>query len=373
MTQLTHAKWPSIEAFHNLFKTYFRVHDMQRFPEMTWRAKIKLHGTNAAVAYDPATGEIAAQKRTTMCKITDDNAGFAAWVARNETYWTEAFSNVWNNICQAGDEATLIDLGMTLIFHGEWCGPGIQKNTALTAVPHKFFAIYAIETRLTNPAGEIHRAGEDAGDSYMLYDPELIRDMLPRDNMDEVFTLPWYEVDNKPFELTVNFYQSKDVIESKLNVINDQIAQIEKSDPWVKKIWNVEGTGEGLVFYPRNVELEWDADRNFLSHFMFKAKGEEHRVNKEKQAVQIDPEKLAKYGEFAEKFVTPARLDQAVNEACSGLYEITRMKDFLKWMGEDIAKEAREEFIASGLEWKPIAQACSAKSSAWYKQKCYTI
>jgi hypothetical protein len=142
-----HVKWPSIEAFHNLFKSYFRVRDMQKYPKMTWKSKIKLHGTNAAVQYHPASGKISGQKRTGLVSIEDDNAGFALWVAKHEDGWREMLSRIHEEGTRGAEDWVVKNYpNMTHVVHGEWAGPGIQKNTSLTQVKDKFFAVFAVET-----------------------------------------------------------------------------------------------------------------------------------------------------------------------------------------------------------------------------------
>lgn len=55
-------------------------------PVVTYRAKIKLHGTNAGIQITPE-GEVAAQKRSQIINSQNDNAGFATWVAKNIKYF----------------------------------------------------------------------------------------------------------------------------------------------------------------------------------------------------------------------------------------------------------------------------------------------
>src|SRR5207253_105048 len=82
-----------------------------------------------------------------------DHKGFAAWVAARAAYW------------QA--------LPAGLVVFGEWCGPGVEKGTAISKAPTKRFCVFAI------------RDGE-----RMLHDPAAIEAVLG-DRPDDVHVLPW--------------------------------------------------------------------------------------------------------------------------------------------------------------------------------------
>src|SRR5262249_9780571 len=110
-------KWTEIEGFHNIRKC------LSTYPELlgsnntvTYRGKVKLHGTNAAVQISK-DGTIGAQSRTNMLTPTADNAGFAKWIESNHSAWAT------------------IDVGgaETMVVFGEWCGPGVQKGVAVNS------------------------------------------------------------------------------------------------------------------------------------------------------------------------------------------------------------------------------------------------
>lgn len=101
---------------------------------------------------------------------------------------------------------------------------------------------------------------------------------------------------------------------------------------------------------------------------MFKAKGEQHRVVKNKQAVQLDPEVAQNIEEFVELFVTEARLQQGLTEACNGEVDIKKMGQFLKWIALDIQKESSAELKQSGLTWKQVHKPISNAARQWYSE-----
>ncbi len=337
-------KWPDIEGFHNVVRNLKAMRDLGEgftLPKVTYRAKIKLHGTNAAVQVSPE-GDVFAQSRTSVITKENDNAGFARWVDENVEFFKE-----------------LSDGERTLTFFGEWCGKDIQKNTAINQIDKRIFAIFALQI------------GEVTGEQMIQAEPVVITDWLwPRfsgssTKQDDIFVLPWY---NSRQEFVLD-YGDKDGIAKVVEEINGIIAEVEAVDPWVKETFNVEGLGEGLVFYPNERDGKFVDMRDDYSDLFFKAKGEKHKVVKQKEAVQINPEVAKSIDEFVELFVTPARLDQAVTAACDGKYDMKLSGSFLKWINTDIKKESVAELEASKMDWKQVAKAVSSAAITWYKGK----
>src|SRR5262245_50656379 len=117
--------WNSIELLHNVVLTlnYLRERQGSPLPRIVYRAKIKLHGTNAAVQ---RTREgVFPQSRSQLLSPGDDNKGFARWVEASRAYF-EALP----------PEVTVF---------GEWCGPGVEKGMAVSALDRKIFAVFAIQ------------------------------------------------------------------------------------------------------------------------------------------------------------------------------------------------------------------------------------
>ena len=111
-------------------------------------------------------------------------------------------------------------------------------------------------------------------------------------------------------------------------------------------------------------------DRENYTELMFKAKGIKHHVIQQKQSVQIKAEVASNIQEFVDLFVTEARLQQGVTEACNGEYDIKKMGQFLKWISMDINKESVAELEASKLTWNEVNKPLMNKGRDWYKNKC---
>jgi hypothetical protein len=323
--------FPSVEGFHNVVKAVSAYPHLAPNGPVTYRGKVKLHGTNAGVRLD--NGEIAAQSRTQLISVGNDNAGFAAWVLTNEEYF-RGLESLRNN-------ATIF---------GEWCGPGIMKGTAINQIPKKIFAVFAVMI-----------GGKD--DAIMITDPDEIGRLLNLpDAPGDVHVLPWHG------DAFVVDLHNRDSLQGVVDRLNKVVEDIEPCDPWVKQVFGVEGTAEGVVYYPGG---GLNVTRKMYSDLSFKAKGEKHKVVKTKQAVQIDPEVAKGIDGFVQLFVTEARLEQGLSVV--GAAEMKNIPAFLKWFGQDVHKESADELAASGLEWGQVEKSVQAAARNWFIAKAKAL
>jgi hypothetical protein len=121
---------------------------------------------------------------------------------------------------------------------------------------------------------------------------------------------------------------------------------------------------DGALFGP-----EGRADRDSYVELMFKAKGEKHRVTRQKKAAQIDPEIARGIEEFVDNVVTVARLEQALEQSTGNVADMRRIGDFLRWIGQDVRKETVAELEAAGLEWKDVAQSVTRVAKQWFRER----
>lgn len=316
-------KWPSVELLHNVRRT---LEAYGVAPRVTYRAKVKLDGTNGGVQVFP-DGRVVAQSRSQVISIKQDNMGFAKWA--NDQF--EAFAAV------ARDEP--------LAIYGEWCGKGIQKRTSISWIDRQVFAIFAV------------RVGHPGAGRWAIA-PEEIATLVPAHP--DIFVLPFY---GDPFELD---FSDRAQMEGAIAQLNAIVAEVERVDPWVKATFGIAGLGEGLVLYPVPLEL---AEPLTYSDLLFKAKGEKHQVVKTKQPVQIDPAKAKSIDEFVELFVTPARLEQAAIASCNSHFDMCHIGAFLKWLAEDVKKESVAELDVAGLVWKDASKAVTNAGKTWFRDR----
>lgn len=334
--------WTEIESFHNIrkfVKAYpENLHDN---PLVQYRAKVKLHGTNAAVQIH-ADGTVIAQSRTTFLTEGADNAGFAKWVKETESYWKDS-----NNNARA-----------QVIVYGEWIGPGIQKSVACSEIPKRAFAVFA-----ARPLGG---DGLPLGDTLWV-GPEVLRDIVS--GIPDTYVLPWHINAN-----SIDWSASAEALTLKVDKINEWVNAVEANDPWVESIFGVKGTGEGLVFYPvSNEHLGYENFKNLV----FKAKGEKHKNIKSAAPAQVDASSAASIKDFVDLVLTDARLEQGAGMVLvrddSSMYDMKQLGSFLKWIASDVQKETQDELEASNLDWKDVLRPLSERARTWYITKAKSL
>ena len=329
-------KFPSIGSLASVVKTAQHMKDIDvEVPPVRYRGKIKLHGTNAGVTID-SEGNVFAQSRSQLLTAGEnDNAGFAAWVKENETYWSS---------CKT-------DKSLLTIF-GEWCGSGIQRGVAISNLNRKIFAVFAAQL-----------------DGEVIVNPSYINHLLYGSHED-VFVLP--EVNRDCFFVDFSDRETLVNISEKTTAL---VEKVEACDPWVKNTFEIEGIGEGLVYYPVTMTKTLGIPIDDFRNFVFKAKGEKHRVVKTKKAVEIDVETLATIDAFVGSVVTDARLEQAVDEGASGSFDKKMIGKFLGWICSDIKKDVDNGLtnLPNDVEWKSINQAISKVAREWFIRKADEI
>jgi hypothetical protein len=375
--QMKFMPWPEIEGFHNIRK-FIRVDPGEWWHKrellagtsvVSYKAKVKLHGTNAAVRID-ASGNVTAQSRANIITPENDNAGFARWVKANEEEWKKTAA--------VPTKTNPADHYLNMVFFGEWIGPGIQKNVAVSEIPKKCFAVFAMKI-LGKDEEEI--AFEVRPDRIALYlGKSGVKFACAEEaNLPDVYVLPWYEQ-----SIDIDWKQTDEELTKTIAPINDWVMAIEANDPWVEATFGVKGTGEGLVFYPIS-----DAHTNNFEHFTnlcFKAKGEKHKNIATGKAVQVSAEAAASIDAFVSMVLTPARLDQGARailgehkheDALKCLfcttgaltYDMKNTGKFVNWVSADVEKETQDELAASGLTWKEVQKPVSDKARAWFLAK----
>lgn len=334
-------KYTSIESFAHVYRgqDYFDTKTA-----IHYGAKVKIHGTNAAVRVTK-DGEVFAQSRSRDITPDDDNAGFAEWVSLTHDAW--AFPPIKSDWIRDSDM-----IG-DVIYYGEWAGKGIQKTDAVTKLDDKYFFIFAVY---------------DAPSDTYIVDPDMIEKTIP--DLDNVVVVPWDHIWESPID-----YNDAEACDTFATMLADYAEEIGQQDPLIYGIFGVEGPGEGIVVTPMcdpeadptnvgTVEAYW------YTRMLFKVKTEAHAVQKAKVSKDIQvPEGVP---EFVEMFVTHARCMQGLSEI--GAYATAENTgQFLKWIGQDAKKESEIELVDAGLEWKDVAKHVTQAARAWWLVQCGKI
>ncbi len=326
MTDTDFCKFPSIESFAHVWKRFSLRFDT---PTVRLGRKIKLHGTNGGVRVAP-DGAVAAQSKSRDITSEKDNAGFAKWVETN----VSAFAAVAK--------------GQTITIFGEWAGLGIQRKDVVTTLKAKYFFVFSVQL----------------GD-YMITNPRVIEMMVP--DLDNLLIIPWDASGGSDLMFTIDFGDIEAAREF-TDMASVDAEKVGELDPFIASVFEVEGSGEGHVYMPIDSLM-----RDEFSELTFKVKAESHRVKQTEKAASVKVEIPEDVQDFVKKFVTDARGEQAVAEACGGLYEKRFMSKYMKWMGQDIKKESEVELAEMGKAWKDVSAPLNANVARWYLQKCEAI
>lgn len=321
----TFNKFTSIDSFAQVWLMRNRKMDITT---VEYRAKIKLHGTNAGIRI--VDGVATAQKRTSDVTTDADNAGFARWVDDNAAAWSR---------CGLA--------GSTVVFFGEWAGSGIQRNDAITLIRQKMLFLFALQV-----------------DDKIITDPATIERMIP--DLDDVVVLPWHGDHHYHID-----FNDTGVANEMVEALNVDVESIGERDPFVWEMFGVDGIGEGLVITP--VTGAAGMPRDEYAQLIFKAKSEAHRVKQSSSAVKMRIEVPGNVHEFVDTFVTEPRLMQGLTEGCGGEATKQQTAAFLKWFGSDVKKESVVELEDMGLEWKQVAGFVNKAAVTWFLKKCNEV
>lgn len=300
--------WPSIEKVWNVQKTARKA----GVKLVSYRAKVKLHGTHAAVRV-PALGggEVVAQSRNNSLNIENDNFGFAAWTAKQ--HWPR--------------------YAFPYVAFGEWVGPGVQTGVALADIPERVFVVYSADV------GE-HLTVRGPAD--ILVDPDTLRELLPKHHV-----LPWFGP-----EFFLDFETDNTSVMDNLNQLVDCI---DGECPWTKTNFGVSGHGEGLVCYP--------IGRRFAD-YAFKVKGESHAKGG-KAPAKMKPPVSDDAKALAASMATEARCLQFFVPGST----VKDVGPFLGAVCKDVVKECQAEMAASNIEWKTVNPLVVKLAREWFLAK----
>jgi len=329
-------KWVSIKSFSGVVSSVKKL--FGGIPVMvTYRGKIKIHGTNAGIQIT-AGGKVVAQSRNRVISPVDDNLEFAKWVASTSERWARL---------------------MPCVVYGEWCGPGVQKGVAISGVAERQFCVFAI----TIPA-TLYDGGFDAnGITNFIYEPDEIERWLGSlVDLDRVHVLPWHHA---PLETIL-----PDNALTASKQFNDMTTDVAERDPWVHKVFGVAGPGEGLVEFPVVINGIPMTRLHEFSLLSFKSKGDNHVVKKRRDgagdaAAQVEVPHTVVH--FVYMMITGPRCEQGLNEV-GGRRLPELFRTFLAWMLKDIEKEGQEELAAGGLVMGDVRPALSRACKRWWFQ-----
>jgi hypothetical protein len=316
--------WPHVHTLRNL---HWRCVAQQIATgtdglPVIYRAKVKLHGSNAGVIVTDA--DVRAQSHHHLL-ARNSGRGAAAFATTHEMY----FRRLW--LAAKRDSP---DLKQLTVF-GEWAGKGVQKFVAVSAAD-PFLAVFGVLF--------LHADGS----TRLLTEPAAIAALLPVDDKPaNLHVLPWVE---GTWALCPSELASVAAVEA---AVQPLVEAIDHACPWARDVLRLDGAGEGLVFYPQD-----DAhDFARFGYLAFKAKGKTHlgpkQINKLlglPEVKEADPSIVDLLGALA----LGPRVEQAVDVLREKYPERDPNKrdtaEVVAWVSADVDRECGAEIAAAGLE-----------------------
>lgn len=298
--------------------------DLAEVEPIPFCGTVKIHGTNVGVRIEP-DGNITFQSRERTLSQTEDHYGwFAFGASRSDGAWMELVRTALeiNNIQTQTDAITI---------YGEWCGTKIQNKVAVAQCPRHFviFGIAHGDTMLNNIVG-MHKMQES------IYN---------------ITQVPTYRV-------TLNLKNLNEFQER----VTEITREVEARCPWAFFAFNVEGTGEGVVWVPEG--------RAYDTSLYFKTKGEAHKVrsNPKGDIAPIDFEKLDTINEYVDVVVTEGRMEQMIFDH-NIQYSSEYIGRFIQLVTADILKEESDLLHHNNITWKEVCKPIQRKARDWFTNR----
>lgn len=323
----------SINGFSSMYR---HMSDMSSTDTFEYILKTKLHGTNGSIKMnfvDLDADISACSKNRKLWSISEGldsgHMGFEVFVSKMKN---ELLDWGFNILSAKNSKEHYVQL------YGEWAGLGVQKGTsdAVCLVPEKTFFLYAIQI----------------GKS-------MISDLRFLENTD--FTEETgIQIIPEICRINIPFCNVSDLTEQ-IDQVNAIVGIMETVDTYIRSLYGVEGTGEGVVG-----SRSEDLSRDDYFDYIFKAKTEAHRVKKSASPMKLEPLPQDVI-DLANTYVTLPRMQQAISELSLEL-EMKNTPLILAWMGGDIKKEAADDIMGMGYEWKGVSKIVNTQVVRMWKE-----
>ena len=308
-------------------------------PTVVFKGKVKVHGTFAAIRFDP-DGTYAVQSRSTD-EVVDGHMGFAAFVKELDA------SGVLHKIKVQAKKVGLVAESPELQHEpitvaGEWFGAGVVRgNTAVSRLKEKHWGIFMVV--VGNVIDEQH------DERFFFHD--LTKFERPQHSRVHVMD------DFGMFTVTANLNDDLSVAQARERMIALTNAVDENCPVGAKLVPDADSkTGEGIV---------WTTQ--FQDHDTWcKTKGSKHSATKVRV---IDPEEAAKRTAVAALGVSLAsegRVQQAMDILnASGITNLTRLDTaaISRWVVTDALREGAEEIKAGGFTVKEATASIGRRAA----------
>lgn len=342
-------KFPSIDQFRHVVEAVRHraeyigqdandkpIYDSARpKPRLTFQGTVKLHGTNAGIAFDLVEGTTEAQSRERILSLEEDHQDFCAWSM------SEVGAADLARLRKALLDGVARHAGETVALrvYGEWVGKSVNAKTGIGQLPTRWVIFDVLATHAD-------------GSEHWLDVNLASRDWQAFHNPDNT-TLIHFITDYQQFGMSIDFNDPGGALDG----LEQLTMRVEESCP-VAQALGGEGIGEGIV---------WVCHHPVYGRLVFKTKGTKHKGTKNSRLVQIEPEVLASLDAFTDAVLTESRLEQGFDliQVERGKVTADHIGDFLKWVGQDVMKEESDTLKASGLDRKMAMGRINARAKTW--------
>ncbi len=336
-------KYPSIEQFKNVIKEVTNttryagkdedgknIYNNDILPVLRFKGTTKVHGSNFSVQFNNL-GDISYHSRERTLSLTSDNMGSYIFGTQREKLFRKI-----REIVQEYFGRDDIDV---CIF-SEFAGKGIQKGVAVSELEKSMFIF---DIQVIN--GEDHY--------WLDLDKIDFNFILEEVNKNNIYFINQY----KTWEIDIDFNNP----ESVQNQLIRWTTEVGDECP-VGKAFGISGLGEGIVF----------AHNSEKGHYKLKIKDSRHSNSKVKTLAPVDEEMIHSVNEFANTYVTEARLEQGLSYLENELEleaDIKNTGKFISWVVNDIMKEEHDSIIANNINVKKLSGAIGNIARQWFIHK----
>lgn len=284
-------------------------------PVLELSGTVKLHGTNAAIGYNPNKG-IWCQSRSQI--VTDGHYGFVDFVKQRKDDINIMMASLWSNVLEYQENLD------SVYVYGEWAGKGIQSGVAISQLEPSFY-IFDIKVKLI-----------DDNEESIWIDPGYFR--FP--SIDKVYNIADFEQYRVVLDVANPELCSKQ--------IESLVHKVDQKCP-VAAYFGIDGHGEGIVWTTtyKNQRL------------ICKTKGDSHKrggPTGKKTKVELSPAELDSINEFVDYALTKDRYNQCISEVFTdGFVTDDGFGKVIKWMINDIMTEEEDVIIKNMLSKRAVS------------------
>jgi hypothetical protein len=321
-------KFPKIPNLKNWLEKVGHV-------KATLSGTVKLRGCNTAIGIRP-DGTYWCQSRNRVITPEDDHFGFASWVSEQ----VRTVFPRWRDYGWVVPSPT----DRTVVYFGEWIGPGVQKGVGVSKLPCKMWVRFAEATE--GPDGKAQLCDGYFQGPWPVWPgryPLPIGDICP------------------PYIAEID---TRDV--STIEEIWRLTEQVGKSCPFTERSLGLDGEqGEGIVWSVRNVRYE-GAPKEIPP--LFKTKVEMPGSSSPKV-----PKVKTQLSDGAMKLVereVALRLSRALGYMVefNFPFEVQNTSIFVRWVLNDIEEECVAELREEGITFEGVKRVAGKIATQMYKE-----